>query len=221
MHRSELRKGAHHSPYLQASWNKHGEGAFVFEVLERCEAPELTQREQHWIDAKDAYSQGYNSRPVAESNRGRKWTTGERANHLARPRKPFTPEHLEALRQANQARVGTHLSEETKEKIRQKRLGIKLTPEHRAKVVKNLSFKGRVHTEESKRLLREARARQVITEEHVAKVAEANRGKKRSDDQRKHISDGLKGHVVSEETRRKISETKKRRHLERLQVKAS
>lgn len=194
----------------------------MFEVIEECETSLLTQREQHWIDATNAYTLGYNSRPVAESNRGRKWSEDERAKHNSRPRKPFTPGHLEALRQANAARVGTRLSEETKEKIRQKRLGTKLTPEHREKVVRSLeSFKGRTHTEESKKLLREARARQVITKEHASKVADANRGKQRSEEQRKHISDSLKGHVCSEETRRRISETKKRRHQERLQANAS
>lgn len=34
-HRSDLRKGTHHSKYLQADWNKYGEKAFKFSVIER------------------------------------------------------------------------------------------------------------------------------------------------------------------------------------------
>lgn len=33
-HKYDLRRGAHKNPHLQASWNKHGADAFVFEVIE-------------------------------------------------------------------------------------------------------------------------------------------------------------------------------------------
>ena len=33
-HKNDLKRGAHKNPHLQASWNKHGADAFVFEVLE-------------------------------------------------------------------------------------------------------------------------------------------------------------------------------------------
>jgi group I intron endonuclease len=33
-HRYDLKRGAHKNPHMQASWNKYGEEAFVFEVLE-------------------------------------------------------------------------------------------------------------------------------------------------------------------------------------------
>ena len=33
-HKYDLRKGQHKNPKLQAAWNKHGEDAFVFEVIE-------------------------------------------------------------------------------------------------------------------------------------------------------------------------------------------
>lgn len=34
-HRSDLRKGTHHSKYLQADWNRYGEKAFKFSIVER------------------------------------------------------------------------------------------------------------------------------------------------------------------------------------------
>ena len=40
-HFSKLKQGKHHSAYLQRSFNKHGEEAFVFSALERCEREKL------------------------------------------------------------------------------------------------------------------------------------------------------------------------------------
>ena len=34
-HRSDLRKGIHHSKYLQIDWNRYGEKAFKFSIVER------------------------------------------------------------------------------------------------------------------------------------------------------------------------------------------
>jgi group I intron endonuclease len=49
-HRRYLRKGDHHTPYLQNAWNKYGEGAFEFLIIEECAQDELEAREQHYID---------------------------------------------------------------------------------------------------------------------------------------------------------------------------
>ena len=43
-HLDSLRKGTHHSKYLQASFNKHGSDAFVFEVLEVVEGDTAQRR---------------------------------------------------------------------------------------------------------------------------------------------------------------------------------
>lgn len=61
LHKSQLRRGKHHSIKLQRSWSKHGEECFQFEVLEITGISELIQREQFWMDAKKAYIEGYNS----------------------------------------------------------------------------------------------------------------------------------------------------------------
>ena len=41
-HLGELRRNSHHSKKLQRSFNKHGESAFKFKVIEFCE-PELAR----------------------------------------------------------------------------------------------------------------------------------------------------------------------------------
>jgi group I intron endonuclease len=50
-HRAALKKGAHHSRYLQAAWTKYGAHVFVFQIIEFCEPEQLIPREQAEIDA--------------------------------------------------------------------------------------------------------------------------------------------------------------------------
>lgn len=50
-HRSMLRRGIHENSYLQRAWNKYGEAAFVFEVIESCPLELLHIVEQRELDA--------------------------------------------------------------------------------------------------------------------------------------------------------------------------
>lgn len=49
-HLSDLRRGKHHSQYLQRSWDIHGPSAFAFEVVHLCAISDLLGCEQAWID---------------------------------------------------------------------------------------------------------------------------------------------------------------------------
>jgi group I intron endonuclease len=50
-HISSLRKNKHKNRFIQNSWNKYGENAFIFEIIEIVDAKEnLIDREQYWID---------------------------------------------------------------------------------------------------------------------------------------------------------------------------
>lgn len=73
-HRKDLQNGTHKNKHLQAAWNKYGEHAFVFEVLELTS--DLDTREQYWIDKTGCLDpkKGYNSCPIARSTRG--WKRG-------------------------------------------------------------------------------------------------------------------------------------------------
>ena len=62
-HKSMLKKGSHHSLYLQRAFRKYGEDAFKLEVLEDCSdctREELRKREARWIDYTGSYEDGYN-----------------------------------------------------------------------------------------------------------------------------------------------------------------
>lgn len=64
----------HINNYLQNAWNKHGEHAFVFTMLESVDNPDLlTEREQWWMDHLAPYKHeyGYNIRKdVSDGRRG-------------------------------------------------------------------------------------------------------------------------------------------------------
>lgn len=96
-HRSELRRGTHHSKHLQSSWKKHGEDAFLFEILEECGIMMLINREQHYLDtilkaqefitgtSKTFLTLGYNMNPSAANRLGTKQSAASiqksRLNH--------------------------------------------------------------------------------------------------------------------------------------------
>lgn len=78
-HRRDLRKGDHANKKLQAAWNKHGEEAFRYSVVEVVHDPaRVIEREQHWINLTNAYEDGYNLTPTAGSLLGVKHSEGTR-----------------------------------------------------------------------------------------------------------------------------------------------
>lgn len=90
---------------------------------------------------------------------------------------------------------GVKRSLETKKKISEKLTGIPLTEETKAKM--SLALKGRSHSDAFKQSIKE-------------RLNDLVRDAKR----RENIRESLTGHKLSEETRKKISETRKRKFLE-------
>lgn len=69
-HRYDLRRGVHKNPRLQASWNKHGADAFVFEVLEEVPTGESQLAwEDRWLKDCVGRPDCYNINPSAEAPR--------------------------------------------------------------------------------------------------------------------------------------------------------
>src|SRR5258708_3244963 len=145
----------HTNPHLQNAWNKYGEQAFVFEVVELVLPLDPTNREQYWLNKLKPFGRkGFNiardataptrGRPV---NLGRKHTPEEienmksrKASLETRARKRqsalargYSPEAVESMRQANLGRKKPKQSPEHIEKLRQTRLNRKHTPETKEK----------------------------------------------------------------------------------------
>lgn len=59
-HVSSLKRGCAANKHLQRAWDKYGEAAFQFSVLEYCDVDKLDQREIYWIQQKDSFNLGYN-----------------------------------------------------------------------------------------------------------------------------------------------------------------
>lgn len=90
MHRYHLKAGTHHSRFLQASWNEHGEDAFDFEVLLVVPAGDLITNEQRFIDE---LKPSFNIHPNAASPLGVK-RTAETRRKLSELKKGIQPAHL-------------------------------------------------------------------------------------------------------------------------------
>ncbi len=54
-HRYQLRHNKHKNPHLQASWNKYGEQAFIFIIIEECDPTIIIEREQYYLDQHEWY----------------------------------------------------------------------------------------------------------------------------------------------------------------------
>lgn len=73
-HKSNLKNNRHPNKYIQYSYNKYGDVNFQFLIIEICNFEKTLEREQWWLDITNAYNRlkGYNARPKAESNLGKK-----------------------------------------------------------------------------------------------------------------------------------------------------
>lgn len=110
-HRKELSSNTHPNQHLQSSWNKYGEKAFLFEIIENGQEKTLIEREQFWIDSKKASdpNTGFNQCPKAGSTLNRVLTDEQR---------------LRATENINKIREGTKTrSAQTKRSITRREKG--------------------------------------------------------------------------------------------------
>lgn len=156
-HKTDLRAGKHHCSKLQRSWDKYGEDAFAFSVVEPiADEAQLLAREQHWIDTEQTLTAGFNICPVAGSCRGRVVTPEHRAKlSAAQSGKKRPPEHFAKA-------FGVPRSEEVRAKISAAKKGKPISAEALAerktrtssaetRAKQSASLKGKAHSAESRR----------------------------------------------------------------------
>ena len=150
LHIKQLQTNKHHSRYLQRAWNKYGETAFEFTLLEECEPVKeiLLEREQYYLDT---LCPEYNILPMAGSSLGVIPTAEARLN-MSKAQKGHiaTPETREKISLANKgkkrspeallnmslAHMGHVTSPETREKLSKINKGKTMSTETRAKISK-------------------------------------------------------------------------------------
>ncbi len=133
-------------------FNKYGKESFVCELLEKCYSEdELNEKEQYWISKLDAtnrdigynlMSGGYKIRGIKHSKETKlkisRTKTGKHPNRIYTTpseniRKKISDTLKEYYKTHDNPRKGVHLSDETKEKLRNANLGKKYSEEVRAK----------------------------------------------------------------------------------------
>lgn len=120
-HRKALTLNRHINSKLQRAWNKYGEQAFVFRILESCQPGECVLLEQQYLDA---HAPCYNIAKLAGSNLGVKRT----AEQIAKTVSEETRAKLSA------AHSGRKLSDETKTAMSLARIGKPLSEAHKQSV---------------------------------------------------------------------------------------
>lgn len=174
-HKKELRKGCHHSVFLQRSWDRHGEEAFVFFVLEVVEDyGALLAREQHWIDHLKAANKrfGFNMSPSAESCAGYRHSLAARRKMAAAKIGRRASEKTRA--KMSVSHTGRTLADETRTKISQALAGRKRrpsSPESNAKRSKSLI--GRGTSDETRARISAAKSTVYVVDGRSMSVADA------------------------------------------------
>lgn len=178
-HQYKLRAGIHHNSHLQSAWNKYGQDCWTFEVLEEgisC-INELADREEYWTEKFQSCNPeiGYNK--MVGNNR---YTT--------------TDDARERMSKSGGNRKGQKHSEETKERIRQTRLGTTLSEETKKKIGESLT----------------GRKRPPVTEETREKLSKSHMGHSHSEETRKKMSKSRKGVPKSREWVEKMLASRKK-----------
>lgn len=142
-HFSQLRHQKHRNLYLQRAWNKYGENAFEFSVIELVLIPFLIEREQYWLDKLKTYDRrnGFNIFKTANSSLGHTFSFEFRQKVSDGLRgKQKTEEHRQKLSEANR---GKKASLETRKKLSKARKGQPHSKEHSQNIGKALAGRKR------------------------------------------------------------------------------
>lgn len=174
IHRADLRGDRHFNHYLQRSWNKHGEKAFRFIVLDCCLPEQCLEREQQWLDELQPYvrDKGYNLSKVAGSAMQGRNHTEESRKKMSLSQKGNKGQ-VKATIAAAIANKGKKRSEAFCKNLSDKLTGRGFSEEHKANIKATHWTKqpgAREIIEHTAALLR---GRQ-HTEEHKKKISAAN-----------------------------------------------
>jgi group I intron endonuclease len=133
-HRRYLKGGYHKNALLQAAWNKYGQDAFAFEVLEYCGCDALLEREQYYFDTLKPFKpRGFNiSVSASHPTIGRPLSTEHKAKLSVALKGRKMPPHVRAKLSA--VNTGRPVSPKTRAAFEAANANRVFSPEHRAKI---------------------------------------------------------------------------------------
>ena len=198
MHFSDLRRGVHCNDFLQKSFNKHGEDAFSFDIIEICFPEDCIKKEQYYLDLYTPINAdfGYNICKVAGSVLGIKRSdeTKKRVSEVKKSQNVKISEEIKL--HLSKINTGKKLSQETKDKIGKSSKGRRMSEEAKLKI--SVGNKGKPKSDAHKEAMRKAQLNstyvRVCSEETKLKMSIAAKNRNQ----------------VTDETRAKLSESRRR-----------
>lgn len=128
-HKRSLMRGTHHNSYLQASWDKYGEAAFIFVPLEIIEDKTIDLTPIEWEFIREGYDKGLNLFNMDDPKDPSKWTIARRAKSSASLKghsvSDETRKKISEANIGNQKWFGRKHSDETKKKMSEAKQGTK------------------------------------------------------------------------------------------------
>lgn len=195
-HQRQLRAGKHKNPHLQAAWDKYGEQAFRFAIIELCNPDRLNAREQAAFDERKPE---FNLCRMAGSRYGVPHTPESKAKlSKANKGRNRSPETCAAISAGLQ---GLRASETAKAKMRAAKLGKKMS----AEAIANMAAAQRARARPSSEY--DSRRGRKRDPEAIAKSAAARTGAKRTDEQRARMREAAAR--VSPEKRAAIAQARR------------
>lgn len=197
-HRIALRCNKHENKHLQSAYNKYGEAAFIYTVLEIIsDVSLLDEREQYWMDKLDCVDpKGYNLQPIAGSSRGYK--------HSIETKMKWSEQRKGKKRSAQFAlsvsirMTGKIITEDTRQKLVDSHTGHKHSDETKAKM--SAARKGNQNAADVKQ-----------TKEQIEHRTSFIRGRKETQETKDKKSKAMKGRTLTPEHRAKLSKAAKNR----------
>lgn len=143
-HVALLRYNKHCNKHLQFAWNKYGESAFRFDVIELVLSFCVQFREQYWINKLKAsnHRKGFNMNPIASGAHYATLETREKIGNASKER-VFTQQHRARIAASNS---GRRRSDESKAKIRNARARQVISEESKQK--RSETLKGKIRPDD-------------------------------------------------------------------------
>jgi len=212
-HKTELKANRHTNKGMQSDYNNFGIDSFYYEVLELCLAEERNEKEAYWTGfyKSNIKSNGYNLTSGGKGGFKHNESTKQKMSKASKGK----PKSLEARRKMSEARKGKPAHNK----------GKKHTEEAKRKMSEAKRdyvpwIKGRNHTEESKKKMSESKKGLLVgrkaNEETKKKISESLKGnqnckgRKLSEEHKSKLADCNRNRVWTEESKRKMIETRKR-----------
>lgn len=207
-HKYALINNCHINKHLQSAWNKYGSENFEFSIIEECSKSNINEREIYWINFYGGIENNNNYNILKGGLGGvgneqwKKKISNTVKEHYKNGDYNQRLNFIIITNGINEKHIKIEELEEY-EKLGWSRGKLPISKEARLKA-----------SEKMKGVLNPAKRKETRIKISLAKKGKKTKAKgiKKTEEHCKNISKGKMGHIVSEETRKKISETLKSRN---------